>query len=176
MTASRPARGGSAVSRRGNGKSRARTNAASPERAEAAQRPGEAADPPIVTETMVLEELKRIGFANMLDYLRVGPGEEPAIDLSRLDRAQAAAIAELTVEGAAAGRGGEAREPRRVKFKLHDKIAALVKLGQHLGMFKERIEHSGAIGLSHEEALAALATFGDATAETSTRGNGEGSG
>jgi phage terminase small subunit len=32
---------------------------------------------------------------------------------------------------------------RRVKFKLCDKRAALVDLGKHLGMFKDKIERSG---------------------------------
>jgi len=35
---------------------------------------------------------------------------------------------------------------RRVKFKLADKRAALVDLGKHLGLFKDRIEHSGKDG------------------------------
>jgi phage terminase small subunit len=176
MTASRPARGRSAAPRRGDGASRARASAAAPQMAIEAPCRAEPGGPSIVTEAMVLEELKRIGFANMLDYLRGEPGEEPAIDLSKLDRAQGAAIAELTVESAAGGRGAEAREVRRVRFKLHDKIAALVKLGQHLGMFKERVEHSGAIGLSHEEALAALAAIDDGAADAARSGNGEGSG
>ncbi len=176
MTASRPARGRSAAPSRGDGASRARASRPGETKTPGAPRREEGVEPPIVTEAMVLEELKRIGFANMLDYLRIGPGEEPALDLSRLDRAQAAAIAELTVEGAAAGRGAAAREQHRLKIKLHDKIAALVKLGQHLGMFKERVEHSGAIGLSHEEALAALAAIDDGAADAARSGNGEGSG
>ena len=176
MTASRPARGRSAAPRQGDGASRARANAAAPQMAIEARRGAAPGEPQIVTEAMVLEELKRIGFANMFDYLRAEPGEEPAIDLAKLDRAQGAAIAELTVEGTASGRGVEAREVRRVRFKLHDKIAALVKLGQHLGMFKERVEHSGAIGLSHEEALAALAAIDDGAADAARSGNGEGSG
>ena len=32
-------------------------------------------------------------------------------------------------------RGEDARAVKRVKFKLHDKCAALVDLGRHLGMF-----------------------------------------
>ena len=37
----------------------------------------------------------------------------------------------------------EAREVRRVKFKLADKRAALVDIGRHLGMFPNRTELSG---------------------------------
>ncbi|KRA62172.1 hypothetical protein ASD89_24120 [Caulobacter sp. Root656] len=32
------------------------------------------------------------------------------------------------------------------EVKMHDKIAALVAVGKHLGMFKDRVEHSGAGG------------------------------
>jgi terminase small subunit-like protein len=175
MTASRAARGRAASSTPGDGATRARASRPGETKTPRALRREEAVEPAIVTEAMVLEELKRIGFANMLDYLRLWPGEEPAVDLSKLDRAQGAAIAELTVEGVVAGRGADAREQHRLKLKLHDKIAALVKLGQHLGMFKERVEHSGAIGLAHEEALAALAAD-DGTTEATASSNGEGSG
>ena len=176
MTAPRAVRGRAASSTPGDSATRARASRPGETKSPRAPRREEAVEPAILTEAMVLEELKRIGFANMLDYLRIGPGEEPAVDLSKLDRAQGAAIAELTVEGAVAGRGADAREQHRLKLKLHDKIAALVKLGQHLGMFKERVEHSGAIGLAHEEALAALAAADDGTTETAARGNGGGSG
>jgi hypothetical protein len=39
-----------------------------------------------------------------------------------------------------------ARGVRRVKVKISDKRAALVEMGKHLGMFKERHEHSGKDG------------------------------
>ena len=44
-------------------------------------------------------------------------------------------LAEVTVEDFVDGRGEDARAVKRVKFKLHDKRAALVDLGRHLGMF-----------------------------------------
>ena len=49
----------------------------------------------------------------------------------QIDEDTAAAIAEVkqTREGLA--------------FKLHDKLGALEKLGRHLGMFKDKVEHSG---------------------------------
>lgn len=34
-----------------------------------------------------------------------------------------------------------------VEFKLWDKIAAIKLAGQHIGMFKERVEHSGSVTL-----------------------------
>lgn len=100
-----------------------------------------------VTAERVIEELAKIGFANMLDYMRSNSDGDPYLDFSQLTREQAAALAEVTVEDFKDGRGEDARDVRRVKFKLHDKRAALVDLGKHLGLFKERVEHSGAVSL-----------------------------
>ncbi|MBZ9939153.1 terminase small subunit [Mesorhizobium sp. BR1-1-16] len=99
-----------------------------------------------VTIERVVTELAKIGFANMLDYMRAGPDGDPYLDFSRLTEGQAAALAEVTVEDFKDGRGDDARDVRRVKFKLHDKRAALVDLGKHLGMFKDRVEVSGPNG------------------------------
>lgn len=107
---------------------------------------GKAADKAGVTIERVLSELALIGFSNMLDYMRAGPDGDPYLDFSALTREQAAALAEVTVEDFKDGRGESARDVRRVKFKLADKRAALVDMGKHLGMFKERVEHSGPNG------------------------------
>jgi len=79
--------------------------------------------------------------------MRASPGGDPYLDFSALTRDQAAALQEVTVEDYVDGRGENAREVKRVRFKLADKRAALVDLGRHLGMFKDRVEHSGALTL-----------------------------
>jgi phage terminase small subunit len=99
-----------------------------------------------VTADRVVEELAKLGFANMADYMRAGPGGDPYLDFSALTRDQAAALQEVTVEDYVDGRGEDARDVKRVRFKLADKRAALVDLGRHLGMFTERHEHTGAGG------------------------------
>lgn len=96
-----------------------------------------------ITVDRVLEELAKIGFANMQDYMKVGQNGDPYVDLSKVTRDQAAAISEVTVEDFMDGRGEDAREVRRVRFKLSDKRAALVDIGKHLGMFVDRREISG---------------------------------
>lgn len=101
-----------------------------------------------VTIERVLRELALIGFANMEDFLRIGPDGDPYYDFSTMSRDQAAAIAEVTVEDFKDGRGESARDVRRIKLKLADKRAALVDMGRHLGMFRDRIEHSGVIGIT----------------------------
>jgi phage terminase small subunit len=94
----------------------------------------------------VLAELAKIGFANMMDYSRVTDEGEPFIDLSEMTRNQAAAVQQFAIEDFKDGRGEDARDVRKVTFKLHDKRAALVDIGKHLGMFKELHEHIGKDG------------------------------
>jgi|GEM_PF-629860 len=86
----------------------------------------------------VIRELAKIGFANMLDYITIGKDGDPYVDLSKLTREQAAAIGEVTVEDFTDGRGEDARDVRRVKFKLADKRGALVDLGRHFGLFTDK--------------------------------------
>lgn len=99
-----------------------------------------------ITQERVLAELAKIGFANMQDYMVAGSNGDPYLDFSGLTRDQAAALAEVTVEDFTDGRGDDARDVRRVKFKLYDKRAALVDIGKHLGMFPNKHEHAGPDG------------------------------
>lgn len=90
-----------------------------------------------VTVDKIVRELALIGFANMMDYIGTTKSGDAFVDLSTLTREKAAAISEVTVEEYAEGRGEEARNVKRTKFKLLDKRSALVDLGKHLGMFRE---------------------------------------
>ncbi len=96
-----------------------------------------------VTAARVLDELAKLAFANLADFMRAGPDGDPYVDFSKLTRDQAAALVEVSVEDFKDGRGEGARDVRKIRFKLADKRAALVDLGKHFGLFKERIEHSG---------------------------------
>lgn len=99
-----------------------------------------------ITAERVLDELALLGFANMLDYITVGPNGSAVVDLSKLTRAQAAAISEIVVEEFTERTGvDENGKPifenvRRTRFKLTDKRAALVDLGRHLKLFTDRVE------------------------------------
>lgn len=88
-----------------------------------------------ISATEVLLELKKVGFANMQDYLVVGEDGLPRLDWSKLTREQAASLAEVTVDTYTEGGGEDAREVKKVKFKLADKLSALDKLARHLGLF-----------------------------------------
>ena len=41
-----------------------------------------------INQARVAVELGRIGFANMMDFLRVGPSGDPVLDFSKLTRQQ----------------------------------------------------------------------------------------
>ena len=99
-----------------------------------------------LTADMVLREISAIGFSNMLDYIVVGQNGEARVDLSRLTREQAAAIGEITVEEFTE-RTGEDEDGRsifenvkRTKFKLANKLGALVDLGKHLKLFNDSLD------------------------------------
>ena len=78
----------------------------------------------------VVNELCKLGFSNMQDYVSVGPDGFDTLDISQLTPDQTAALSEVTMETLPKGLS-------RVKFKLYDKRAALVDIGKHLGAFKE---------------------------------------
>lgn len=95
----------------------------------------------------IIDELAKLGFANMLDYIEIGPDGFPVTDFSALTREQAAAIQEIIVETREIGsEDGPAALNRKVRFKLHDKRGPLVDLGKHLGLFKQQVEHTGKDG------------------------------
>ena len=98
-----------------------------------------------VTVEMVVTELAKIGFGDIRRAVRWGDALAVAdadgnqrivagvalLPSDEVDDATAASIAEIA----------QTRDGLRVKF--HDKRAALVDLGKHLGMFVERRELSG---------------------------------
>lgn len=109
-----------------------------------------------VTVERIITELATLGFSNMADYMRVGPEGDPTLDFSALSRDQASALHEVTVETSKVPGDKEGREVQKVKFRLYDKRAALVDLGKHLGMFSDKLVHSGSVTIRQEDALADL--------------------
>jgi phage terminase small subunit len=106
-----------------------------------------AAQAATVTAARVLDELAKLAFANMADYIKIGADGQPRVDLSALTRDQSAAIHELVVETRTETREeGPPAVIVKTRFKLADKRGPLVDLGKHLGIFKERVEHTGKDG------------------------------
>lgn len=110
-----------------------------------------------VDQDKVVSELAKMGFANMADYMDAAG--RPVLDVRALSRDHKAAIKRVRYheELPMAGRPGH----RRVELELHDKHAALVSLGRHLGMFVDRSEvaHSfeaRVASMTREERLARM--------------------
>ncbi len=116
-----------------------------------AEAQAERADRLKIDADTVLQEIAKLAYVNMRDFIRLTPDGDAYVNLSNLTREQAAALAEVTIEDFVDGRGEDARNVRRVKIKLADKKGSLELLGKHLGLFTERIEakHSfdGVIGI-----------------------------
>ena len=90
-----------------------------------------------ITQDRVLQELAKIGFADVTDFVTIeGRGNVPVVKVKATDdmpRDKLGAIAGIK-EGA-----------NGIEIKLNDKGKALELLGKHLGMFKDRVELSGGL-------------------------------
>lgn len=86
-----------------------------------------------ITADKVLEEIAKLAFANTTDILEITDHGVNIKDLSKLDTTCIASAEEVfDKEGMRVG----------VKVKLHDKTKNLELLGRHLGLFKDKVEHS----------------------------------
>lgn len=127
-----------------------------------------------ITADRVLREYARIGF---FDPRRLYRDDGSPIPLNDLDDDTAAAVAGLDIQEVYEGYGDD-----RVfvgytkKYKVADKIRALDAIAKHLGMFVDRVEHSGRFdhdisieGLSDGEIIDRIATTVQAIADLQSR-------
>jgi phage terminase small subunit len=102
-----------------------------------------------LTGEKVLKELARLAFANMADYIDIGPDGSARVNLSRVDRDKGAAIQEVTIDeysersGRVKDRTPTFETVKRIKFKLADKGQNLERLGRHLKLFTDKVEVTG---------------------------------
>lgn len=96
----------------------------------------------------VLEELAAIGFARMSDVAEWGDDQMRLKPSSELSGHSASAIAQVTEteKFVKALDRGEQLWSRERSVKLHDKVATLKLLGQHVGLFTDKVEHTGKDG------------------------------
>ena len=88
-----------------------------------------------VTQDWVISELKKVAGANMKDYAKWNGDEVTLEDSETLDEDMTAAVS--MVSQTTTKDGGS------INFKLHDKVKALEKLGEHLNMFSKNINLGG---------------------------------
>ena len=115
-----------------------------------------------ITPEWVLAQYKKIAETDIKDFLRFGTekvqvGVEPdeeggsrpiyeyrqVVDARPSDEVDGTLINEVSIS-----------DKGTFKFKLHDKLNALEKIAKHLGMFVEKVEHSGSVTI--EQALQEL--------------------
>lgn len=135
-------------------------NLRKPEIAEAIQKAmDERAQRTQITADRVLEEYAKIGFSNITDFLQVKSGEMAVkvegpdgpyystetvqhvhlFDTDDIDEGKMRAVAEIkqTRDG--------------IALKLHDKKGALDSVARHLGMFTDKVQHSGGLVIINGE-------------------------
>lgn len=87
-----------------------------------------------ISQDAVVKELANLGFSNMLNFIKVDDEGKTELDLTRMTRDQAAALTQMTIEDG------------KTTIKVADKKAPLELLGKHLGMFPNKLEHTGKDG------------------------------
>jgi phage terminase small subunit len=89
-----------------------------------------------ITVDKLMHELGKMAFSNIRTFMRPGTNE---IDLTQdISEEDWACVSEVITETYMDGGGPSAREVKRVKIKLYDKLTAIEKAGKHLGMFDKR--------------------------------------
>ncbi len=109
-----------------------------------------------ITQDQVLRELARIGFVDIRKVVTWTNGaqgfdEDRAEDTGEVRISVANFVAltpsdQIDVETAAAIAEVSQTKDGALKVKMHDKRAALVDIGRHLGMFKDKVELTGKDG------------------------------
>lgn len=93
----------------------------------------------MVTQDRVVTELAKIAFGDARAVMEWGPKGvilRSSADLTDDEAAGVAEVSETTTKD-----GGS------LKLKRHDKVKALELLGRHLGLFTDKMEHSGGIDI-----------------------------
>ena len=88
-----------------------------------------------ITQDLIVRELAKIAFGDPRDVMTWGPDGVRLRASTELTDEQAAQVAEVSETTTTTGGS--------LKLKKHDKVKALELLGRHLGLFTDKVEHSG---------------------------------
>jgi phage terminase small subunit len=93
-----------------------------------------------------LAEATKLARGSLRPLLHITADGDPYIDLSKADDDTLDALSAAEIEDFTDGRERDAdgevvrRDVKRVKIKMHDKVAALGLVGKHLGLLVERVK------------------------------------
>lgn len=108
-----------------------------------------------ISADKTLKEIAKLAFSNMMDYISIQDDGQAFVDLSKLEREQAAAIQEYTVdeyfEHDPEGEKGAMRKIKKIKVKLADKRAALELLARHLKLLNDKLDVNVVHTYLHED-------------------------
>ena len=117
----------------------------------------------------VLTELAKIGFADIRKAVKWGDGVAVFDEAGNVQISNGVAlIGSDHVDDATAGAIAEVSQTKDgLKLKMHDKRGALVDIGRHLGMFKDKVDLAVSAKVEHsaDEAFIALASALDLAAK-----------
>jgi len=100
-----------------------------------------------VSADWIISEMAKLARSNMADYTSITDDGEIVTDFTGVDRDQMAAIGEVTTEVYLEGRGENAQRVKKTKFKLSDKLGALMGLAKIMNIgHANRTELTGAAG------------------------------
>lgn len=95
-----------------------------------------------INQDKVLKELACLGHSNIKDYIKhAADGFIQFKDIDKISEEDAKAIESIKVN----------YKEGRIEFKLHSKTRTLDMIGRHLGIFTDKIEHSGQINFQASE-------------------------
>lgn len=98
-----------------------------------------------ITADRVLQELARIGFADIRELFHWDEERAVYVPSRDLTEDEAAAISEVQAETTHYERDDGERETKiKLKLKTYDKLSALDKIGKHLNLFTDRVDITSA--------------------------------
>lgn len=103
-----------------------------------------------VTEETIIEEVAKLAYANMTDFIVINENGDAVTDLSGLTREQLAALQEVTIDTYMDGKGDDARPVKSIKFKLAPKLAALELLGKKHKLWTDVQENTSLTDIADE--------------------------
>lgn len=98
-----------------------------------------------VTTERVVKELARIAFADVRDLFTWDKDHACYVPSRDLSDDEAAAVSSVKAKTRHFTTDAGTETTTELELKTYDKLGALDKLGKHLGMFVEKVEHSGTV-------------------------------